>query len=148
MQDINNLSTVSDIVDYLEHLGRLPKNFDVSPILPFLEHQNEKIRTLAVKTVGKLKSVDYLDRLYDIALHDQSTMVKREAVSSIGRLRNEIAIDKLIKILANNDPKIVCQAIRGLLVFKGNRKVDKALLRLMSHENEIVVNIINKEYCL
>lgn len=141
-----NSANVSDIIENFERIGKLPNDFDMSSIMPLLEHPNEKVRILAVKTLGKAKSLNFLDKLYNMVSNDPSTMVKREAVSSIGRLRDENAIETLIEILNNNDPKIVCQAIRGLLVFKGYYNVDNALKPLLSHENEMVSSIIKKEY--
>ena len=43
-------------------------------------------------------------------------------------------------------PKIVSQAIRGLLVFKGQHKVDETLKPLLQHENETVRTIIQQAY--
>jgi len=96
--------------------------------------------------LGKLKSISLLPLLKETVENDDSTAVKREAVSSIGRLRNEEAIPTLISILGHNDPKVVCQAIRGLLVFKGKDEVDANLKQLISHQNEMVVSVIRKEY--
>lgn len=52
----------------------------------------------------------------------------------------------LIEMLNNNDPKIICQAIRGLLVFKGKKNIDVVLKQLINHENEMVRTVIYKEY--
>ena len=49
-------------------------------------------------------------------------------------------------MLDDYDPKVICQAIRGLLVFKGEKEIDKALIELIHHENELVQSIIKKEY--
>ena len=114
--------TVSDLCNRLEHLGKLPQDFDGNSLFPLLWYPNENVRLLAVKTLGKLTSLKYLTMLSLIAYQDKSTMVRREAVSSIGRMRTEETIETLIRTLSDNDPKIVCQAIRGLLVFKGNKK--------------------------
>ncbi len=131
----------------LENLGYLLKNFDADWIFPLLKNDNENVRYWAVKNIGKLNcSDDNLHSLYPIALNDTSTIVKREAVSSIGRMRNKKSIPILKKLLNNEDPKIVSQAIRALLVFKGNSDVDQTLQELINHENEVVRNVIYKEY--
>ena len=57
-------------------------------------------------------------------------MVRREAISSIGRMRNKNAIPILIKSLKDSDPKIVLQAIRGLLVFNDDNIVASELKKL------------------
>ena len=67
-------------------------------------------------------------------------------MSAIGRLRNEHAKSVLIKLLKDKDPEIILQAIRGLLVFKGNISIRKTLLNLKKHPNEIIQEVIKKEF--
>jgi DNA modification methylase len=76
----------------------------------------------------------------------QDSMVRREAVSSIGRMRVRQAQPYLIKLLADMDPKIVLQAVRGLLVFRDDTSVRGELYLLMNHPNEIVQSVIRKEF--
>lgn len=135
-----------DLVFILENLGSLPTTFGSECFIDLLEHENKEVRLWAVKSLGKLKSVELLTVYKNVMESDPSTTVKREAVSSIGRMRTEATIPTLISILQNPDPKIVCQAIRGLLVFKGNKEVDAHLRNLVNHENEMVVSVIRKEY--
>lgn len=130
----------------LENLGQLPKDFDGSFLLDLLEHKNASVRLWTVKTMGKLKDESYLPILKETAFHDSDTHVKREAVSSIGRMRSSTGQEILTEVLKDKDPKIVCQAIRGLLVFKGENEVDKDLKAMINHENEMVRTIIYKEY--
>src|SRR3989338_8966468 len=73
-------------------------------------------------------------------------MVRREAVSAIGRMRSRKAIPILLDTLNDQDPKIVMQAIRGLLVFKTDLNVQKKLLDASSHKNEMIQSIIHTEY--
>ncbi len=54
--------------------------------------------------------------------------------------------DFIIQILKDNDPKIVCQAIRALLVFKDNKEIAEKLKKLRRHRNEMVQSIIEKEF--
>ncbi len=77
---------------------------------------------------------------------ERDTTVRREAVSSIGRMRNPKAKEYLFEILNDNDPKVVCQAIRGLLVFKGDKDIDEHLQPLINHQNEMVRTVIYKEF--
>lgn len=139
-------SSVGDLVFVLENIGSLPKSFPPNVFIELLSHENENVRLWAIKNLGKLESLSLLPVFTKVISNDSSTMVKRESVSSIGRLRNHDTIPVLIGVLEHNDPKIVCQAIRGLLVFKGNEEVDKALRQLVSHENEMVVSVIKKEF--
>ena len=130
----------------LKNLGKLPKNFKDDFILPLLFYKNQDIRFWAVKTLGKTKNKKNLKLLEKVGWQDCSTEVRREAVSSIGRLRTKIAIPTLLKFLKESDPKIVLQAIRGVLVFKEDKRVRLQLKALKSHPNEMIKKIIKKEY--
>ncbi len=143
---IKRYNDSSSLTFILENLGQLPKDFDGSFLPDLLTHKNSTVRLWAVKTIGKLEKEEFLPLLKQTALNDSDTNVRREAVSSIGRLRAKKGQEILIEILQDNDPKIVCQAIRGLLVFKGESKIDECLKPLVNHENEIVRTIIYKEY--
>jgi len=134
------------IVFILENLGYLPDNFDDSWVQGLLNSENKKVRLNAIKTIGKVKNEKNIEILLKIAKNDNSTDVRREAVSSIGRMRSKKAIPALIEMLNDNDPKIISQAIRGLLVFKGNKKIDEKLKKLIDHENETIQTVIRKEY--
>ena len=144
IQQLRNSS--GELSFFLEKLGRLPSSFDGSIFVQLLEHENEKVRLYSVKNLGKLGGDKYLSTLYRVAQSDLSTLVRREAVSSMGRMRNEKSKSLLFDFLGDSDPKIVCQAIRGLLVFKGERLVDKKLKDLLAHENEMIRQVIVKEY--
>ena len=143
---INSYNDNSSLTFILENLGQLPKDFDGSFLPNLLDLKNSTVRMWAIKTLGKLGNEEYLPILKLTALNDSDTNVRREAVSSIGRMRTKNGQNILTEILKDNDPKIVCQAIRGLLIFKGDKDVDEKLKPLLNHENEIVRNIIYKEY--
>jgi len=135
-----------NILFVLNNLGRLPADFDDSWLKTLLSSKNDKIRLNAIKNIGKKSSISNLSILYKIAVNDPSTTIRREAVSSIGRMRNVDAINYLLNLLKDSDPKIITQAIRGLLVFKGKEEIDEKLTKLINHENEMVQAIIQKEY--
>ena len=141
-----NISNVGNLSFILENIGHIQKDFNYSWLLELLDYDNETIRVLVLKNLGKVKSTDLIQVFYNVVNSDKSTLVKREAVSALGRLRNEQTQDLLIELLQNEDPKIVCQAIRGLLVFKGEKEIDDALKSLIDHENEMVKAVIKKEY--
>jgi len=134
------------VLNILENLGQLPDNFDGSFLPELLDSKSSQVRFWTVKNLGKLTDDDFLKTLKKVALTDTDTNVRREAVSSIGRMRNPKAKNILIEILQDTDPKVVCQAIRGLLVFKGEEKIDSALKPLINHENEMVRTVIYKEF--
>ncbi|MDR1362907.1 MAG: HEAT repeat domain-containing protein [Spirochaetaceae bacterium] len=134
------------IMGLLENLGRLPSSFNGDWLVKLLDNENSGIRFLAVKNLGKLKNDCFLSVLNNVAINDSDTNVRREAVSAIGRLRKLNSKEILFNKLKDEDPKVVCQAIRGLLVFKGMEEVDKQLKPLLNHQNEMVRQVIRKEY--
>jgi len=143
---LEHKSSNSYVLHVLENLGHLPNNFDGGWLPELLDSKSSQVRFWTVKNLGKLTDDEFLMILKKVAQTDTDTNVRREAVSSIGRMRNPKAKNLLIEILRDTDPKVVCQAIRGLLVFKGDEKVDNSLKQLINHENEIVRSIIYKEY--
>ncbi len=142
----NNLSNAGNLVSILENLGHLPINFDGQWLLELTNSRFSQVRELAVKNIAKLTQHEYLETLKKIIKTDTDTNVRREAVSAIGRMRNINNKKILIEILQDTDPKIVCQAIRGLLVFKNDEEIDNSLKALINHENEMIRTVIYKEY--
>jgi DNA modification methylase len=135
-----------ELVFLLENLGFLPKDFDISVITPLLYHPNNTVRLLAVKNLGKLAKPEHLPEIFEKAKHDDDSIVRREAVSSIGRMRSKENISFLTKLLYDQDPKVIVQAIRGLLVFKEDEEVRERLKFLIGHPNEMVQSAIRREF--
>jgi len=133
------------IIYILEKLGRLENGYSKEPLQILLNHSNENIRALSIKNLAKIEDINLLSIFIKYASTDESTIVRREAVSATGRLRNEKAIPVLINFLKDKDPKVVMQAIRGLLVFSNNSNVKNELKKLLNHPNELIREVINKE---
>jgi len=133
------------IIYVLEKLGRLENGYIKEPLLNLLNHVNETVRSLSIKNLAKLEDINLLSTFIKYANTDKSTSVRREAVSAIGRLRNEKTIPILIALLKDRDPKVVMQAIRGLLVFSYKENVKNELRKLLNHPNELIREVINKE---
>jgi len=133
------------IVYTLGKLGRLENGYSKEPLLKLLNNTNENIRALAIKNLAKIGDLSLLPTFVKCVHLDESTEVRRESVSAVGRLRNEKAIPVLIKFLKDNDPKVVMQAIRGLLVFSQKDEVKEELKKIIDHPNELIKEVINKE---
>lgn len=134
------------VVYKLEKLGRLEGEGDKELLLHLLNKNNNRIRALAIKNLAKLNNTSLLDIFSNYAHKDSSADVRREAVSAIGRLRNEKNIPMLVELLSDKDPKVVMQAIRGLLVFSKIQSVKSELKKLADHPNEMIREVINKEF--
>ncbi|MDR2658985.1 MAG: HEAT repeat domain-containing protein [Spirochaetaceae bacterium] len=145
-QLLKNRTNSAYVLNTLENLGRLPRDFDGRCLLEFLDNESSTIRFLAVKNLGKLRNDAFLVFLTRIAQNDPDTNVRREAVSAIGRMRKPDTKEILFAKIKDKDPKVVCQAIRGLLIFKGEAGIDAKLSSLIDHENEMVRQVIRKEY--
>ena len=126
------------ILCILDNLGKLPEDFHGELFVPLLTHANPKIRTLAVKNVGKLKDEKFLKVLSEFAAKENNTSARREAISAVGRMRSEKAIRILTRHLTDTDPKVILQSVRGLLYFKEKPEVQKALDLLREHPNELI----------
>lgn len=139
-KDAKNLSFI------LENLGYLPAKFDGGFLFDLLNHENPKIRLLAAKNIAKLNKVENLSTLWAAFQTETDTSTRREIVSAIGRLRNPLNKTYLFEILEDEDPKVVCQAIRGLLTYESDVQVERRLKPLLNHQNEIVRTVIYKEF--
>ena len=128
----------SSLLSLLDNLGKLPAGFNGDLFIRLLTHMNPKIRMLAAKNVGKLKDEKFLTELSRFASTEKNTFARREAISAIGRMRSEKAILILTQYLADTDPKVVLQALRGLLYFKEKPEVQTALDSLSEHPNELI----------
>lgn len=133
------------VIYVLEKLGKLENDYSKEPLLQLLNNPNKKIRMLAIKNLAKMSDITLLPVFKRYAIDDESTEVRREAVSAIGRLRDEKAIPVLMEFLNDNDPKVVMQSIRGLLVFADKTDVKQELKKLINHPNELIKELINKE---
>lgn len=138
--------TTGFLVDWLEKIGRLSDSANVEPIKQLIHHESPKVRLLAIKNLAKTKNKENIKIFINVYRTDTNTSVRREAISAIGRQRDKDNTPFLIRVLADEDPKVVAQAIRALLVFKGDQKIDEALQMLVKHENEMVRQVIEKEF--
>ena len=138
----NNEQTLQFV---LEKLGKLPLDFDREILLDLLKHEYPNVRLLAVKNLGKLKDATLLDVIAQFAEGEPNTTARREAISTIGRMRTPESIPILIRFLKDDDPKVILQAIRGLIIFKMRPEVQSALTALANHPNELIQDAINRE---
>lgn len=143
---IKNQRDIGSVNFILESLGPLPNNFDGNFLYELLTHQNAQVRANAVKNIGKLNGNTDVKLLLKMYKTELDTNVKREIISAIGRQRKIENAPILFEILKEDDPKVVCQAIRGLLVFEKDISVIEHLKPLINHPNEMVRTVIYKQY--
>lgn len=139
-------STKKELIYRLEKINFPVNQIDKNWTANLLSHIDSDIRSLALKTVGKFREDILIEQVVEIAKKDKDTNVRREAVSVLGRQRKISNKKTLLLFLNDSDPKIVCQAIRALLVFKGDKEVDLQLKKMISHPNEMVQYVIEKEF--
>ncbi|MCB5258964.1 MAG: DNA methyltransferase [Candidatus Cloacimonetes bacterium] len=138
-------STDNSLITFLNKLGKIDDIDNIEPLFELLKSRNESIRQLAIKNLAKTKRQDLVSLYVDILTDDPSSDVRREAVSAIGRTRNEINIPYLVSLLDQKDPKIVMQAMRGLLPFKKKPEIKRELNKLINHPNEMIQAAVKKE---
>lgn len=144
--DLVNNQRSNSVIHILKNLGKLENENALNSLLYLMNNKNPKIRALSIKNLAKFQKPSLLNVFTKYASQDLSSDVRREAVSAIGRLRKEQTIPILINFLSDNDPKIVMQAIRGLLVFPRKKIVTEELKKLADHPNELIREVINKEF--
>ena len=143
---VNTQKDAGSINFVLENLGRLPQDFNSDLLYNFLKHPHPQVRLNAVKNIGKLNEKLDASILYNLYKIEKNTNVRKEIVSSIGRQKNSENKSLLYSFLNDEDPKIICQAIRGLLVFDNDKGIENYLRPLVNHPNEMVRSLIYKEY--
>jgi DNA modification methylase len=129
----------------LNALGRLPATFDMHLFLPLLSYPHEEVRLGAAKNIGKRHDKTNLGALCSAVFEEENTLVRREMVSAIGRMRDKGSIPVLERLLEDVDAKVVLQAIRALLCFKKEPEVQRLLLPLLEHPNELIQGVVRKE---
>ena len=139
---VNAQRDVGSINYILESLGTLPSDFNPDFLYNLLEHNHSQVRLNAVKNIAKLNGKSDTNSLFALYQKENDTSVRREIVSAIGRQRICKNKPLLYSFLNDTDPKIICQAIRGLLVFENDKEVEENLRPLVNHENEMVRTVI------
>ncbi|MDW8106868.1 MAG: DNA methyltransferase [Armatimonadota bacterium] len=135
---------VKTLLHNLHSLGRLPADFDPAPLVRLATHPHEEVRLAAVKALARLENPQLLPFYRERIACENATLVRRELVSAVGRLRIPEAIPMLQDALHDPDPKVVLQAIRGLLVFREEATVREALQAIAHHPNELVRTAVQR----
>lgn len=143
---IDKQKDTGTIIFILENLGYLPKNFNGEFLFALTKHEHHNVRRLAIKNIAKIANENLITELSQMLNNETNTSVKREIVSALGRMRSSKNKEILYQVLYDNDPKIVCQAIRGLLAFRDEKEVQEKLKPLINHPNEMIRTVIYKEF--
>jgi len=144
LMEILNVQKAKQI---LKDNSNLENDEQIKIVKELVFHENTEIAVTALKILGKLKDKENANFYLSIINGDFEEKVRKEAVSVLGRMRDyNIAVDYLLNLLNDRNPEIVLQAIRGLLVFKSKTEIADTLKQLINHKNEIVRDIIEKEF--
>ncbi|KIO60770.1 Modification methylase CfrBI (N(4)- cytosine-specific methyltransferase CfrBI) (M.CfrBI) [Caldibacillus thermoamylovorans] len=131
----------------LKDNSNLENDEQIKMVKELVFHENTEIAVTALKILGKLKDKENVNFYLSIINGEYEEKVRKEAVSVLGRMRDyNIAVNYLLNLLDDRNPEIVLQAIRGLLVFKSKTEITDTLKQLINHKNEIVRDIIEKEF--
>nr|ADQ20507.1 M.BsaJI [Geobacillus stearothermophilus] len=131
----------------LKDNSNLENDEQIKIVKELVFHENTEIAVTALKILGKLKDKENVNFYLTIINGEYEEKVRKEAVSVLGRMRDyNIAVNYLLNLLDDRNPEIVLQAIRGLLVFKSKTEITDTLKQLINHRNEIVRDIIEKEF--
>jgi DNA modification methylase len=145
-QLLEQQTTAEDINFILENIGALPTDFEGSFFYAFLEHSEVEIRRSALKNIAKLRHNGQPAPLIKALKTEKNTNLRRGLVATLGKQRKIENTPILLKMLTDEDPKIVGHAIRGLLCLPKNEAIEKQLRPLINHPNEMLRTIIYKEY--
>ncbi len=135
---------VKSLLQTLQSLGRLPEDFAPAPLARLAVHPHEEVRLEAVRVLARLQNPALLPFYRERLAGEQATLVRRELASAVGRLRRGKAIPTLIDLLHDPDPKVILQAVRGLLCFQEQPAVQRALSELAMHPNELVRQAVRR----
>lgn len=142
----SNLNNTKNLIKGLKSIGKInDDNYDFSLFVDLLSHKVTEVRIQAVKNLGKINNEEIQEILIDHYGKETDSLVRRECISSIGRQRNPKRIPFLKNILRDEDPKIVLQGIRSLLIFKDNNEVLSSLKTIINHPNEMIKDVLEIE---
>ena len=141
-----NLNNTKILLKSLKSIGKIDnQDYDYSIFVELLEHKITDVRLEAVKNLGKITKNEIQEILIEHYYKENDSIVRRECVSSIGRQRNSERIPFFKEVLSDEDPKIILQGIRSLLVFKKNKDVIESLKLLKNHPNEMIKDVLEIE---
>lgn len=142
---INNFNNTKKVVSNLRKFGKIDKNASYQIFFKCLEHSSRDVRLETIKNLGKLEGQNVIETLINHYKNEKDSLVRRECVSSLGRQRDETLITFFSDVLTEEDPKIILQGIRALLVFKKNQNVIYLLESLKEHPNEMIQDVLEIE---
>ncbi len=102
---------------------------------------------LVVEEPPRLGSADFpIEQSLEILESESSsTLEKKEAMSSIGRKRSSQLKETLLDYTNHPNPEIVLQAIRGLLAFRDDPRIQECLVSLCDHPNDMIRDVAQVE---
>ncbi len=126
----------------------LKNTTDKAILYKYLEEKDEKdeeIKCLAAKNLAKLSNIEDIDKITNLLKIESSSKVRRELVSAIGRMRLSQNIPLLLSLTNDQEPTVILQSLRGLMIFKKDPYVLQEILKFSNHPNELINSYIKNE---
>lgn len=139
--------TAIENIDFiLENIGTLPADFEGCFFYAYLEHSTPTVRRNALKNIAKLRHNSQAAPLIKALKTEKNTNIRRGLVATLAKQRKVENTAILLKMLTDEDPKVVGHAVRGLLYLPKSETIEKQLRPLINHPNEMLRTIVYKEY--
>lgn len=140
-----------DLLRTIKEVNVIQDNLLSKELINMFEKYNDTdIRIAILKKLSSVKGNEYISFFDKIINGNYAEKVRKEATSAMGRRRDiDIALEYLLKYLNDENPEIILQSLRGLLVFKKDSEIKNEIEKLFNTtSNEIIRNIISNEFKL
>ena len=103
-----------------------------TPLITALDEPFVKVRKFAAAELGKLKAVEALKKLSDLAETDGSAEVRVACASALGQINSPDSVVVLGRLLGDSNEQVAAAAARALGRLKDNTVVNRLLVALLN----------------